>query len=320
MGRQVDMQSYNPLSSYTNPLRSSRSWDRLEAFVKKIVIAYFAPQHRSTRHSNLANSMKLHAQLMSPAEFAIIIRAAKFLSLLHSSLGLEGIALDGIKVFLPSPFVQDVEAAVILYDRLPSSDSLLDDSLLALLRSPVPPACLCNDADRGEEVYFRLVEVIQGRAAIIPPASAPTNAPKNPTLQQIRLNSLIAAAYSKKTPKLPDKLSKILQTFMTAVKYESDGQRRYFGSNGLSLLIIRLVEDSEERHRKALSKVSENLLAWASNDVQNASLCVSMLGKQFRGDVFSRIGGLRLGVLDLLTSESALSEPGLVAGVKVRFV
>ena len=143
------------------------------------------------------------------------------------------------------------------------------------------------------------------------------NTPTKPTLQQIQLNSLVVSAYSKKTPNLPDKLSKIIQTFMTAVKYENDGQRRYFNSNGLSMLIIRLIEASEERHRNALSKVSENLLAWASSDMQNASLCVSMLGKQFSGDIFSRIEGLRSGVLNLLTSESALSDPGLVAGVKV---
>mmetsp|Transcript_15267 Transcript_15267/g.31473 ORF Transcript_15267/g.31473 Transcript_15267/m.31473 type:complete len:678 (+) Transcript_15267:50-2083(+) len=108
------------------------SWDGLEAFVKKAVVAYFAPKNRSTRHANLFNTMKLHSQLMSPGEFAIITRSARFLSLLHMALGYESIAFGAIKVFLPSPFVQDVEAAVILYDRLPSSDFQLEESMMAV--------------------------------------------------------------------------------------------------------------------------------------------------------------------------------------------
>ena len=84
------------------------------------------------------------------------------------------------------------------------------------------------------------------------------------------------------------------------------------------MLIIRLVEDSEERHKNALAKVTDNLLVGASKDLQNAALSISLLGKEFRGDVFSRVQGLRASVLDVLTSASALSDPGLVASVKVR--
>jgi len=263
--------------------------------------------------------MKLHSQGFSPQGFNIIVRSAKFLSLLHSALGFEVHSFASIKVFLSSPFMQDVEAAVILYDKMTTWDAGLDEAMTTILTSTAPHICLLNGVDRGEKYFFRLVESIKSEVPVPLASNVPSAVQESssPTIQQVRLNSLVTTAYVKKAPKYPDKLSKVLQTFMTAVKYERDGQRRHHNSDGLAFLVARLLEENEERHRNALAKVVKNILFGAANGVENASLCVAMLGKRFRGDIFSRIDGLRSGVLDLLSSTSALANPGLVAAVKL---
>ena len=302
------------------------------------------------RHSNLA---KCHCGLLSPTNFKIIMQSASSVSLLLSKIEevstdtrAATAALDSIRIMMASPFIQDAEMACLLYEKLPPKlrDGGIEQDLLGILargngESAFSPILFRSHVERSGRTFVlvsqelsnflananasssssavvKKIEVSASQSAPVPRAAASSGV-DGPTFTTVRFDSIVASAYVSKCHSLPNKLNKLIQTLMTSVKYESDPQRRSVNSACLSALVAELIGKGEDRHKSALHKILNNLLAGAANNVPNAEDCIAMLGRRYRGSIFDEIGELKELVLGTLTAANVTLGPSLYPAVKV---